>query len=296
MTGLRDRLAAGDILVADGGMGTFLQRRGLPPGGCPESFNLERPEVVAEIARAYREAGADLVLTNTFGGSPLRLAAHGLAEQAAKINAAAVAAARQGAGDGTLVIGSIGPCGRVLEPYGDTPADDVLKSFAVQAAALAAAGVDGICVETMTDLQEALLAIRAVREAAPDLPLLATMTFESTPRGFFTVMGNDIPAAAAALTEAGADVLGSNCGNGSELMVEVARAFAAATDSPLLIQANAGLPVLRDGEMVYDETPQYMAQRAEQMLDSGVRIVGGCCGTTPEHVRALRRTVDRFGG
>lgn len=292
MKSLKERLATGEILVADGGMGTSLQQRGLPAGGCPESFNLEQPAVLTEIAQAYVDAGADILLTNTFGGSPLRLAVHELAAQAALINAVAVAAAKNAAGDQALVIGSVGPCGRLLEPYGDVSTAEVLDSFGVQIQALATAGVDGICIETMTDLQEALLAVRATREIAPDLPVLVTLTFESTPRGFFTMMGNDIPSAASALAKAGADVVGSNCGNGSKLMVEVAQAFSAVTNLPLLVQANAGLPALRDGLMIYDETPAFMAEQAERMLAVGVRIVGGCCGTTPDHVRALRRIVD----
>jgi 5-methyltetrahydrofolate--homocysteine methyltransferase len=160
-------------------------------------------------------------------------------------------------------------------------------------AALAAAGVDAVCVETMTDVHEAVLAVRAAKAAAPGLPVLATMTFDRTPRGWFTIMGTDVPTAARELAAAGADVIGSNCGNGAANMVEIGRAFAACTDRPLLLQPNAGLPEIVDGRTVYGETPEFFAARAEEMLAAGVAIVGGCCGSTPEHVRALRGVVDR---
>jgi 5-methyltetrahydrofolate--homocysteine methyltransferase len=285
---LKSRLDAGEVLLADGAMGTLLQTEGLGPGEAPEAWNLERPEVLEKIAAAYVAAGSDLVHTNSFGGSPLKLAHHGLADRCAAINRAAAAAALRGAAGRALVSGSIGPCGRLLEPYGDTDPGEVLAGFVLQAKALVAGGVDLLTVETMTDLAEARLAVQAAREALGEGSVLATMTFEPTPGGWFTIMGNDVPSVAAGLATAGADVVGSNCGQGTEGMLEVAREFAAATDLPLLIQANAGLPVLRGGDVSYPESPPEMASALPDLLTAGVRILGGCCGTTPEHIKALK--------
>ncbi len=292
MIPLNERLAAGEVLVGDGAMGTMLFERGLRPGDPPETVALERPEVLEEIARLYVEAGSDLVETDTFGGSPLKLAMHGLGSRCEEVNAAAVRAARRGAGDRAYVAASVGPSGRVLEPYGDTGEAEVEASFRRQAAALAAAGVDGFVVETMTDLREAVLAVRAAKAAAPWLPVFATMTFDPTPRGYFTVFGASVAAAAQGLAGAGADAVGSNCGLGVKHLVSIAREFRAATKLPLVIQPNAGLPGSVGGRTVYDETPDVLAGGARELLTLGVAMVGGCCGTTPDHVRALRALVD----
>ncbi len=290
---LLTRLAGGEILVADGAMGSMLLASGLAAGDCPESFNLTRTELLSEIARRYLEAGADIVQTNTFGGSPLKLAGYGLDDQTEAINSAAVVAVREAVADRAYVCGSCGPCGHTLLPYGDTEPESVFLSFRRQLAALASAGVDVLCIETMIDLEEAKLAVRAAREVAPDLPIMATMTFDRIPRGYFTIMGTDIPTAAAELARAGADIVGSNCGNGSERMVEIAQEFCASTELPVLIQSNAGLPELVGDRAVYNETPDFLAGSAARILDAGVRIVGGCCGTTPDHIRALRELADR---
>jgi 5-methyltetrahydrofolate--homocysteine methyltransferase len=295
MRGLLERLTAGEVLIGDGALGTLLMTRGLRPGAAPESLNLSRPEVLEEIARLYLEAGADLITTNSFGGSPARLRRSGLEDETEEINRAAVEAVRRVVGQRALVSASVGPSGHVLKPYGDGDPAEIGSGFGRQVRALAAAGADLVCVETMMDLAEAALAVRAARTAAPGLPVMATLTFERTPRGFFTVMGNSIEQAARGLLEAGADIVGSNCGNGSETMVEIARALRACTDRPIAIQPNAGLPETRGAETVYPETPEFMAERARTLVGAGVNIVGGCCGTTPAHVRALRAAVGRPG-
>ncbi len=294
MEGLRSRLQHRLPIIGDGGMGSALFERGLDPGDCPESVNLTRLELLEEIARLYREAGAEIIQTNTFGGSPLKLASYGLDGQCEEINARAVQAARKVAGKEAYVVASCGPSGRTLKPYGDTEPGAIRESFARQMTALVAAGIDGICLETMTDLQEARLAIEAAREArgGGEFPIMATMTFDATPRGFFTIMGVDIPAAAAGLAEAGAEVVGSNCGNGIDNMVKIARRFLEVTDLPIIIQSNAGLPVIEDGRAVYPESPAFMAERAREMITAGVSIIGGCCGTTPDHIRALKELID----
>ena len=296
MTGLIERLQAGEVLVADGAVGTILQQQGLAPGQCPESFNLTSPEVLEQVAAQYRQAGADIVQTNTFGGSPLKLAEYGLAGQTEQINQAAVNAVRGAVGDGSFVSGSCGPSGRMLKPHGDADPDEVYESFRRQMAALIEAGVDAVCVETMIDPAEASLAIKAAKDVSPVVPVMATMTFDATPKGFFTIMGTTVEQAAAELQQAGADVVGSNCGNGIENMVEIARAFRASSDRPIIIQSNAGLPRLEGDRPVYSETPAFMADRARELVALGVSIIGGCCGTTPEHIRALRRMVDESAG
>ena len=291
---LENLLTEKKVLLADGAMGTCLQEAGLKPGEAPEILNLTRPEVPESIAAEYIEAGSDLVHTNSFGGSPLKLAAHGLADQCERINRAAVAAAVRGVAGRGLVSGSIGPCGRLLEPYGDVDPAEVLDGFRIQATALVAGGVDLLTIETMTDLGEAVLAVKAAREIIGDGIVLASLTFEPTSRGWFTIMGNDIVAAASELAAAGADAVGSNCGQGTEGMLSVARDFGRVTDMPLLIQANAGLPVLREGKVHYPETPGDMAAVLPDLLGAGVKIIGGCCGTSPEHISALRKVLDQI--
>ena len=291
MRDIRTRLAAGDVLVGDGAWGTLLQAHGVRPGEPPESLNLTRPDVIEKVASLYLEAGADLITTNTFGGSPARLRQFGLEGQTEAVNRAAVEAVRRAAHGHAYTSASVGPCGHLMKPYGDVDPADIAAGFERQIRALADAGADLVCIETMTDLAEALLAVRAARAVAPDLPVMATMTFEQTRRGFFTVMGTSIEQAARALGEAGADIVGSNCGNGSRTMVAVAREFRALTERPIAIQPNAGLPESRDGALVYPETPEFMAEQARELLAAGVAIIGGCCGTTPDHVRAWRAVV-----
>ncbi len=294
MKGLLERLAAGEVLVGDGAWGTQLMARGLPPGQAPEWFALERPEVIEEVARLYVEAGADLVTTDTFGGTSFRLRLHGLDGERARISRQAVEAVKRAVSGRAYVSASVGPSGQLLEPYGDTAPDAVEEAFAEQVEALAGAGADLVCVETMSDLVEATRAVRAAKARAPRLPVVATMTFEKTPRGFFTVMGVSVERAASGLAAAGADVVGSNCGRGIADMIEVARAMRKATALPIAIQPNAGLPVTRDGVLSYDETPASMAARVPELLDAGVAIVGGCCGTTPDHTRAIRAAVSAW--
>ncbi len=294
MDGLLARLSRGEVLVGDGAWGTELMARGLPAGQPPEWFALERPEVIEEVARLYLEAGADLVTTDTFGGSSFRLKLHGLDGERARINRQAVEAVRRAVAGRALVSASVGPSGQLLEPLGDTPLEAVEAAFEEQIAVLAEAGADVLCIETMTDLAEATSAIKAARRVARRLPVIATMTFERTPRGFFTVMGTSVEQAVAGLALAGADVVGSNCGTGIADMVEVARAMRRPGGPPVAIQPNAGLPETREGVVVYHETPEDMASRVAELLEIGVSIVGGCCGTTPEHTRAIRAAVGEW--
>lgn len=262
-------------------------KRGLSPGACPERMNLDAINVLEDIAGEYFEAGAELIQTNTFGASPLKLDAYGLRERAEEINQRAVDAVRRAVGDRAYVSASCGPSGRILEPYGDTQEEVVYESFRRQIGALVAAGVDLICIETMTDLREAVLAVRAAKSVVGTIPVAVSMTFDPTPGGFRTVMGNRIEDAVRELTEAGADIIGSNCGHGIQQMAKIAGEFLARSTLPVIIQSNAGLPIVRGGEVIYPEDPFFMAGECSKLASAGVRIIGGCCGTTPAHIAAI---------
>jgi 5-methyltetrahydrofolate--homocysteine methyltransferase len=287
------RLSRGPAILGDGAWGTMLFARGLPTGDAPERVCLERPDLLTEIAGLYLEAGAEVVTTNTFGASPERLGLHGLADDLEEICRSAVSAVRRAVGERAWVSGSIGPTGVLLSPLGRLDPGVAHAGFARQAAALAAAGADLLCVETMTDLAEAELAVRAAREAAPVLPVVATMSFEATRRGFFTVMGVTPAKAAVCLAAAGASAVGANCGDG-DTMTGIAREFRAHCALPIAVRPNAGLPTLVEGALVYPESPEAMAARVPELLEAGVQILGGCCGTTPAHVRALREALDAW--
>jgi len=293
MLGFSARVEAGETLCSDGAWGTQLMARGPKPGDSFEALNLDRPDVLAEIAASYIEAGAELITTNTFGGSPLNLASHGLEEKTEDINRAAVKAIQTEVEGRALISGSVGPTGKILTPYGDTEPEVIAEGFRRQTGALIEAGADLICIETMMDLEEARLAIEAARRRSPSVPIVATMTFNATPRGFFTTMGTTVEQACRILVEAGADLVGSNCGNGIDAMVEIAREFATHTTVPIVIQSNAGMPENRGGELHYPEGPDDMAARVGELMDLGVAVIGGCCGTGPDHIRAIRTAIDR---
>jgi 5-methyltetrahydrofolate--homocysteine methyltransferase len=290
---LLERVRAGKTLCGDGAWGTQLMARGLAPGDCPESMNLAKRDVLAEVAELYLDAGADLITTNTFGGSPLNLGSHGLDDRTEEINRAAVEVLGPVTQDRAYISASVGPTGKILEPYGDTAQEVVAEAFSRQIGALIESGADIICVETMIDLREAELAVRAARSISTDIPIIATMTFDATHRGFFTTMGTTVEQACSTLVETGADIVGSNCGNGIDTMIEIARDFTTYASVPVIIQSNAGLPENRGGELVYPESPDYMAERVSQLMDLGVAIIGGCCGTTPAHIRAIRAVIDQ---
>lgn len=292
MKDLISRLKAGDVLVADGAIGALLIQQGLPRGMCPESVNTSNPEVLEEIADQYVNAGAEIVQSNTFGASPLKLSDYGLEEKYAEINARAVEAVRKVAAGRVYVAGSCGPTGRILKPYGETDPEEVSLTFHQQIEVLVESGVEILCIETMTDVNEAKLALQAARSVSRTIPVIATMTFDRTPRGYFTIMGVSVEAAARELADAGADIVGSNCGTGMEDMVEIAREFRHHSSLPLIIQPNAGLPEIEGDVVVYRETPEFMAGKVQELVDIGVSIIGGCCGTTPRHTEAIRRAVD----
>lgn len=284
------RLRTGPVLVADGAMGTMLQKMGLPPGTAGEAWVLEQPGRIAEVHRAYIDAGAEMILTCTFGGTRARLARAGLTDQVAEVNRRAVEIAREVAGDRAFVAGDIGPLGELLAPLGKRTYEEAVEIFAEQAAALAEAGVDVLYVETMSALEEVRAAVEACRRVAPDLPLTVTLSFDTKGR---TSMGVRPEQAAQTLLELGVDGLGANCGRSLEMTEEAARKMrAAAPETPLIVKPNAGMPRMEGGRVVYDATPEQMGEYARRMVDElGARIVGGCCGSTPEHIAAIARAV-----
>lgn len=282
-----DKLAGGKVLVSDGAWGTYLHLKGLKDGECPESWNLNRPEAVLEIARSYVEAGADLILTNSFGGSPLKLEGFGLEKQAYELNRSAAEISRKAAGERVLVLGSIGPTGKMVI-MGEATPQEVYTGFMEQARGLMDGGADGIVIETMSDPEEAGLAIEAVKKAA-SLDVACTFTFSKNQDGVYrTMMGTDVPSYLEMARSAGADIIGANCGNGTAGMIEIVRELRQLDpEIPVLVHANAGLPVYRDGKTLFPESPEEMASQMEELIRAGANIIGGCCGTTPEHIRQI---------
>lgn len=285
-----ERLARGELLISDGATGTYLQYHGLEPGGCPEELNASHPEVVKGMARAYFEAGSDMVLTNSFGGNRYMLSKYGYGDRVGELNRLAAQHARSQAPPGRYVFGSVGPTGEFLEPLGEVTEAEMLDVFVEQITALNEGGVDGVVVETMTALEEATLAIKAARQVG-GLVVMATMTFDKGPRGFFTMMGVTPGQAVTEMEKAGADIVGSNCGSGIQGMVELAKQLRQATDGYLLIHANAGIPAIKGGEIVYPESPDFMVEGFKKLAEMGVNILSGCCGTNPDHIRALSKAL-----
>ena len=280
---------AGRVIVTDGAWGTQLQASGLPAGACPEEWNRSNPKAVQAVAASYVEAGSDVILTNTFRANRLALPAAGLSEAAASLAEAGAAISRRAAGEDVRVFASMGPTGKILM-MGEVSAEEVYEAFAEQASALARGGADAIVCETFTALDEVTQAVRAVTDNT-DLPVIVSMTFDSGPDRTATVMGVTPADLAAAAAELGATAIGANCGTGPGHYVKVAALLRQATDLPIWIKPNAGLPVLKEGRTVFPMGPKDFAEFMPAIVDAGARFVGGCCGTTPDHIRAIRKTL-----
>ena len=284
MDTLKKLLAGKGTLVTDGATGTQLAARGLPDGVVPEVWDLERPDDVRAVAASYVEAGSDVILTNTFGATRFKLAHSGLEKRVLDVNRAAAKAAKEAAGGKALVFASVGPTGGMIEPLGDLAEADVISAFAEQARGLVEGGVDGFCIESFSDLAEAKAALKGIREAST-LPVVVSLTFSKGARGYATLMGVSPEQAARELEAAGADAVGANCGIGSAQGVEIAQLMRPATKLPLWIKPNAGLPQLVDGKTIFPESPEEFVKNALRIAKAGVAFVGGCCGTTPAHIR-----------
>ncbi len=280
-------LASDGIVLVDGGMGTLLQDQGLDDGGSGELWNVDRPDVVRDAHRAYAEAGARILTTNTFGGSRPRLDMHGLGDRVHELNEAAARLAREVATEhGALVAGDLGPTGELMAPLGTMDAAAAQAIFAEQLAGLRDGGIDLVLIETMSDLAEVEAAVAAAREVTPDLPIMATLSFDTNLRSMMGVRPGDAVTALAAL---GVDAVGANCGRGPGEMEQIAAELAAARPEGLLLvaQSNAGLPQVVGDHFEYDATPADMAAHAVRLRDLGIDLIGACCGSTPEHVHAI---------
>ena len=279
-----------EVLIFDGATGTYLQQHGLESGGCPELMNADAPDTIRQMARDYFDAGADLVLTNTFGGTKFRLQHYDAQDRVSELNSLAAEHAKSQAGPSQFIAGSVGPTGEFIEPLGPVSEPEMYDAFAEQIIALEQGGADAVMIETQMVLDEAQIAIKATRENT-DLVVMSTMVFDKGPRGFFTMWGTTPEDAAKGLREAGADVVGSNCGNGIDKMTEIAEQMRSVVYCPIIIQSNAGIPAYKSGEIIYPESPDYMAERYKMLAEIPVQMLGGCCGTTPEHIRALVEAV-----
>jgi 5-methyltetrahydrofolate--homocysteine methyltransferase len=266
----------------------MLQAAGLEPGVCPETWNTDYPDRIESIARAYAAAGSEAVETNTFGANRFKLSHYGLQDKVVEFNRKAVEITRRAIGPGGIVLGSVGPTG-ILLMMGEVSEEELYEAFKEQCVALAEAGADAICIETMTALDEAILAVRAARENT-GLEVICTMTFDKTLQGEFrTMMGVSPEEMTISLREAGADIIGTNCGNGMENMIPIVEAIRRTDPGiPILVHANAGKPHYHDGKNTFDETPEITASYVPSLIRAGASCIGGCCGTTPEHIMRIR--------
>lgn len=287
-------ILASSTLVSDGAMGTMLQERGLTDGGSPELWNVENPVAIEAVLEEYAASGARLITTNTFGGTRGRLAMHGLEDRVYELNKAGAEIAKRVAArhSGTLVMGDIGPTGDLMEPMGILTVDSAKEIFAEQIRGLVDGGVDALLIETMSDLAEVEAAVNAAHEVAPNLPVIATMSFDTNLR---TMMGVKPAQAVEKLATLGVRIIGANCGRGMDEMRIIAREMVEARPSDVFIiaQSNAGLPTLVGDSFVYQGSPEEMAKFAEEMQNLGVNVVGSCCGSTPAHTAAIAKAIQK---
>jgi len=280
------------IVLLDGGMGTELIRHGFPQGACPESWNVEKPEAVKKIHQSYFEAGSDAVLTNSFGGSKIKLASHGLGEKCYELNLAAAKIANEVKPEEKFVAGSMGPTGKFLKPQGEFTEEEFEDAYAEQAKGLTDGKADFLLIETQYDLREALCALRGVKKSS-SLPVFVTITFNHYPRGFFTIMGNSVSQCVEELEKNEVPVIGSNCTLNSEEMKDLIKIMRESTSLPLIAQANAGKPSLSaEGEVSYSQGMEDYVRFIPQIIKNGANIIGGCCGTNPDYIRRMFQIIE----
>lgn len=291
MKSILSEIKKGKVLVSDGAWGTMLIEKGLKTGECPELWNLTRRNDVLSIAKSYINTGADIILTNSFGGSPYKLAHYNLSDKAFEINYEAAKISREAAGSDKFVLGSIGPTGAILI-MGEVSEKEIYDGFSIQAEALMNGGVDAICVETMSAIDEALLAIKAAKEIT-DLEIICTFTFEKTMQNEYrTMMGVSPSEMVEAVKNAGASIIGTNCGNGFDGMIEIVKEIREVDQStPILVHANAGKPIFKNGKTIFPETPIMMSEKIPKLINCGANIIGGCCGTTPDHIKLIAEKI-----
>lgn len=287
-----DLIEKGTVLL-DGGMGTELIARGFPQGACPESWNVEKPEIVKQIHTSYFNAGSDVVLTNSFGGSKIKLDAYGLGEKCFELNRAAATIANEVKPEGKLVAGSMGPTGKFLKPVGEFTEEEFEEAYAEQAKGLTEGKADFFLIETQYDINEALSALKGTRRVS-NLPIFVTMTFNKGPKGFFTIMGNSVAQCVEELEKKGIPAIGTNCTLNSEEMVDLIKIMREKTSLPLVAQANAGQPeVAGDGKVSYSQDLENYVSFIPRMIENGASLIGGCCGTNPDYIKRMAEILKK---
>jgi len=290
---ISDIVSTGKLLTSDGAWGTYLFKKGLPSGSCPEEWNLTHYDDVFDIAKSYELAGSDIISTNSFGSNVFKLSQYNLQEKLSEICQTAAEISRKAAGKDKIVMASIGPTGKFLI-MDDVTGEDLYSSFKQQAVAFEEGGADAVCIETFYALDEAEQAIRAVKENT-SLEVICTFTFDKSESGYKTLMGVSPQQMTESLISYGADIIGANCGSGFLDMIEIVKMIRHVSSSiPLIIQANAGLPVFENGELIYSETPEKIKVIIPKLIEAGANIIGGCCGTTPEHIKVISEIVGKY--
>lgn len=286
MENLKKILKGKKILISDGAWGTELVNLGLAPGASPEKWNIEKPEIVEKVPLSYVNAGSDIIITNTFGGNKYILSKDKLQEKVYEINLNGVKISKNACNNNVLVFASIGPTGQFIAPLGTVSESEMIDCFSEQVKAFVNADADGIVIESMSDINEALAALKAVKDNSK-LSVVVSMTYSKSAKGYATMMGVTPEKAVQSFQKAGADMIGSNCGTGIDEMIGITKIYKENTNLPLWIKPNAGLPELINGKTVYRQTPQYMASKFKNLVEAGADIIGGCCGTTPEHIKLM---------
>lgn len=294
MNKISAQLSSGKILVSDGAWGTYLMKKGLNTGDCPELWNITHPDEVLDIAMSYIKAGSDIIETNSFGGSSFKLKQYNLAEKSFELNKTAAEISRKAAGVDRIVMGSVGPTGKFLM-MGDVTEEELYNSFKEQVIGLEKGGVDAVCIETFYDLAEAEQAIKGARENT-NLEIVTTFTFDRTADyEFKTLMGLSPQKVAESLILLGADIIGANCGVGFEAMISIVKNIREVSKKiPIIVQSNAGLPIIEDGNLKYTETPETIREIIPRLIEAGANIIGGCCGTTPKHIEVISEIAHNY--